>query len=275
MNCTRFGDLLADFLDQSLSVEDSAAAHDHLSRCLECRTLLQIVRDGVNILPMEEPEQFSDLVLARTSGAACPRVESCLWDFVAGEQASDEMDLVIMHLRHCPACKSMAAKMGLLRETLPAMSDIDPGESFAISVVGHIRSMRRPQPSFKARFHAWWQCMVQRPLFSLEVAYIATLLMFFVFSPVLPFREMAVQTIPAVWAHAKDPASSRLQSLTSTLSLSQSEFTGSCRDIWKSTEQSVNSMLSRSIQNARGWQREGTTDLKLYWQKLKRSIEKK
>ncbi len=275
MNCVRFADILADFLENTLSAEDLAAALDHVERCSECRNLLEIARGGVDILPAHVRKDFSNSVLARTSGSACSRVETALWAFVERGLVSDEADLIAMHLEHCPACSSMAAATALLQEMLPAMALVDPGESFTESVLGFTRALPRFRPPLKARFQTWWQGMVQRPLFSLEAAYVATLFMFFIFSPVLPFRGMAIQKIPAIWVHAKEPASSRIHYLASTVSRGGSEFTGSFSEILESTGRSMNSMLDRSVQAAEGWQKESKADLSVFWQSLSKSIKKK
>jgi|WetSurMetagenome_2_1015567.scaffolds.fasta_scaffold34805_1 hypothetical protein len=275
MICVRFADILADFLDNNLSAEDLAAALDHVERCAECRKLLEIARGGVDILPARVRQDFSNSVLARTSGAACSRVEPALWEFVEKRSVSDDADLIAMHLEHCPACSSIAAETALLQELLPAMALIDPGESFTESVVGFTRMLPRPRPPLKARFQTWWQGMVQRPLFSLEAAYVATLFMFFIFSPVLPFRGMAIQKIPAIWVQAKEPASSRIHHLASTVSRGGSEFTGLVSEILESTGRSMSSMLGRSVQAAEAWQKESKADLGLFWQRLSKSINKK
>jgi hypothetical protein len=274
MNCAQFEEILADFFEKALPDEAHAAAVRHLAMCANCRKLLEILRGDVDVFPVHMDVDFSNDVLARTSGSVCQRTESSLWDFVRRELNPEENDLISMHLEHCLACRSTAAEMALLQETLSEMADVDPGEPFTAAVVGITSGLRRLRPGFRTRFQQWWQCVVQRPLFSLEAAYVATLFMFFIFSPILPFREMASQKLPSIWVRAKEPASSHLQYLASTVSRGNAQFAGSLSGILEHTGKSVNSMLDKSVQAVGVWKKESKADLQWFWQRLTHSVSK-
>jgi hypothetical protein len=280
MKCRHFAGILADFQEGTLSLPEQTAAVQHLEGCSSCRNLLAIARGDTNILPQKERENFVLATLDRTSGPVCPRVESNLWDFSGGDLGSEESQLMALHLDHCAGCRILAEDLAELQEVLPLILEIEPGQSFTGEVVARTSGRRRFHPDLRTRMHAWWNQVVQRPLFSLEAAYLATLLLFFAFSPILPLRDIALNKIPSAaiypsaryigsaWAEAKVPASNRMQRLSSAVTWSHRSVSESLSEFAKRSEHAAAGLIDESLQDVRDWRREGTADLLAFWQRV-------
>jgi predicted anti-sigma-YlaC factor YlaD len=280
MKCGRFARILADFQEGTLSLPEQTAAAQHLEGCPSCRNLLAVARGDANILPQKECEDFVLAILDRTSGPVCPRVESNLWDFAGGDLESEESQLITLHLDHCAGCRMLAEDLAELQEVLPSILEIEPGRSFTGEVVARTSGRRRFHPDLPTRMHAWWNQVVQRPLFSLEAAYLATLLLFFAFSPILPLRDIALNKIPSaaiypsakyivsVWAEAKVPASNKMQRLSSAVTWSKQSASESLSEFAKRSEYAAAGLMNGSLQGFQSWRREGTADLLAFWQRV-------
>jgi predicted anti-sigma-YlaC factor YlaD len=280
MQCSRFAKILADFLEGTLSIPERTAAARHLEGCPSCRDLLAIARGDANILPQKEREDFVLAILDRTSGSACPRVQSNLWDCAGGDLRSEESQLVTLHLDHCSGCRMLAEDLSELREVLPSISEIEPEQSFTGEVVARTSGRRRYHFDLGTRMHAWWNQVVQRPLFSLEAAYLATLLLFFAFSPILPLRDIARNKIPSaaiypsakyivsVWVEAKVPASKKIQRLSSSVAWSNQSVAESLGEFARRSEHAAAGLMNGSLQGVQDWRREGTADLLAFWQRV-------
>jgi len=239
-----------------------------------------MARGDSDILPQKECEDFVLAILDRTSGPVCPRVESNLWDFAGGDLGSEESQLITLHLDHCAGCRMLAEDLAELQEVLPSIVEIEPGRSFTGEVVARTSGRRRFYPDLPTRMHAWWNQVVQRPLFSLEAAYLATLLLFFAFSPVLPLRDIAFNKIPSaaiypsakyivsVWAEAKVPASNKMQRLSSAVNWSNQSVSESLSEFAKRSEHAAAGLMNGSLQDVQAWRREGTADLLAFWQRV-------
>jgi hypothetical protein len=280
MKCSRFARILADFQEGTLPLADQADAAQHLEGCPTCRTLLAIARGDANILPHKECDDFVFAILNRTSGPVCPRVESNLWDFAGGDLGSEESQLIALHMDHCSGCRMLAEDLAGLQEVLPLISEIEPGRSFTDEVVARTSGRRPFHPDLRTRMHAWWNQVVQRPLFSLEAAYLATLLLFFAFSPILPLRDIALNKIPSaaiyasakyivsVWAEAKVPASNTMQRLSSAVTRSTQFVSESLNEFARSSEHAAAGLMHGSLQGVQVWRREGTVGLLAFWQRV-------
>jgi hypothetical protein len=281
MNCARFARILADYHEGEISPEEKAMAEAHLEKCPSCRKLLEVTCGEADILPVGMRENLTRSILELTSGGpACPRVESLLWDFGAGQQPPEESSLIALHLDHCANCRSMAATLGLIQEILPTLAEIDPGESFTQEVVCATSGMRRHRPYMKSRLGAWWNRMVQRPRFALESAYVCTIVLFFIFSPLLPLRHLVFQTFPskamdpsakyvaAVWADAQVSISSQACQLESALV----SGTGAVyRIVGRATGRTIggsSSVLQQSLERVGGWHRKEVENLAEFWNRL-------
>lgn len=267
MNCSQFEDILADFAENALSNKVRAFAEQHLRRCECCRSLADIALGKIDLLSRDSGLDLTHSILSGTSGPVCPRAHSLLWDFTSGDLDRDESKLISLHLEHCLDCRAVADSMIMTHQELSSMAEVNPGSFFTKNVLRMTSGLREVQPDFRSQLRAWWHRTVQRPLFSFEAAYLSTLLFFLLFSPVLPFRDMAYRKIPAVWQHAKEPASMKMQNLASSLSWKNLGFSRSLGGMLDQAEQGVNSILDRSCQAVAGWKKEGKADLQDFWQR--------
>jgi hypothetical protein len=288
MNCVRFARILADYHEGKLSAEERAAAEEHLDECHSCQKLLEVTTGSVDILPEEMREGLTLSILNCTSGGpVCPRVESSLWEFVDGAQSSEESQLIALHLDHCAGCGAMAADLAAIQAVLPEMAEIDPGETFTREVVRITSGKRAYRPDLPTRLEGWWNRMVQRPRFALEAAYVCTVLLIFALSPFLPFRELALQTIPSkalypsakyiasIWMDAKAPLSIQAQKVASAAASSNRAVSGTLNLLAKNTAHASSSLLNESLQRIEGWNWKESADLAGFWDRLSGWIPRK
>jgi hypothetical protein len=100
--------------------------------------------------------------------------------------------LVAGHLEHCAECRAIAATLTETRAVLATLVEIEPGVAFTADVVaatsGSRIPARRPKHHGLSERWAWagelrgrvaaaWQRMLARPRLSLELAYLATVLL--------------------------------------------------------------------------------------------------
>jgi hypothetical protein len=141
-------------------------------------------------------EALTQAILARTSGGACAAARERLCDFVDGALAPFDRTLVDGHLAHCPGCAAVAAALAEAASVLPSFASLTP----RLSVVGDVLSAtsRRPaRPAFGERVSAWISRAAARPRFSLEVAYVLTVLLLVVLgNPVDAFRDASARVQP-------------------------------------------------------------------------------
>ena len=159
-------------------------------------------------------EEFIQDVLARTSGSPCERAAGYLPDLTDGTLEDMDRRLVQAHLEHCPGCRALAVTLGWLDPLLPKMAFLDPGPEFMKQVLART-SLAAPgiaagpitEPmafgpaGLMDRLGRWWQRQILRPVFPLQVAYAATvILVLLVATPVSPFRQapgFILQTVQA------------------------------------------------------------------------------
>lgn len=281
MNCIRFTRILADYHEGKLSAEERSAAEEHLDECHSCRKLLEVTTGGVDILPEEMREGLTRSILDYTSGGpVCPRIESSLWEFAGGEQSAEESQLIALHLDHCAGCRSMAADLARIQAALPAMAEIDPGETFTREVVRITSGKRTYRPDLRTRLEGWWNRMVQRPRFALEAAYVCTVLLVFALSPFLPFRDLALQTIPSkalypsakyiasIWMDAKAPLSIQAQKVASAAASSNRAVSATLVGLAGRSARASSYALNVSLQRIEGWNWKEAADLAGFWDRL-------
>jgi hypothetical protein len=281
MNCARFARILADYHEGKVAPDEEAMAKVHLEKCPSCRKLQEVAYGGVDILPAEMREGLTLSILEKTSGGpACPRVESSLWEYVLGQQAPGESQLIALHLNHCTRCSSIAAAIESIQEELPALAEIDPGESFTHEVVRVTSGPHPYRPDLLVRFGAWWNRMVQRPRFALESAYVCTMLLLFVFSPLLPFRHLALQTIPSkaidpsakcvatVWADTRFPISHQFRQITSGAVEGTAAVYGALEGVTGEILRDSSTALRKGLERIGGWHRKEVDNLGEFWNRL-------
>jgi anti-sigma factor RsiW len=121
-----------------------------------------------------------------------------LCDFVDGALPPFDRQLIEDHLSHCQGCAALASALEESTRLLPVFAILAPRVSIAREVL--VATSRRPvEPTFGERLTAWLARAAQRPRFSLEVAYVLTVLLLVVLgNPVDAFREASVRVQPRV-----------------------------------------------------------------------------
>jgi anti-sigma factor RsiW len=147
-------------------------------------------------------EALTQAILARTSGNACGAARERLCDFVDGALAPFDRDLTDGHLAHCPACTDLAAALAESTAVLPSFVSLAPRTSVVFDVL-RATSFRPVEPGLGERLSAWLGRVAARPRFSLEVAYVLTVLLLLVLgNPVAAFRDASIRVEPRVAAVA-------------------------------------------------------------------------
>jgi hypothetical protein len=143
--------------------------------------------------PSAELPDLTGAVLAATSGSSCARCEDQLVAHRDGELDPGTRELMNQHLEHCGDCRALALVLGWLGETLPAMREVELDALFTQDVLDRT-SARPPRPwEFLAEKLRHW---AQRPLFPVEAAYAATLLLVLLFGTQLsPFQDLPRATL--------------------------------------------------------------------------------
>jgi anti-sigma factor RsiW len=141
-------------------------------------------------------------ILARTSGNPCGSARERLCDFVDDALAPFDRGLVEGHLAHCAACADLAEALAESTAVLPSFAALAPPTSVVFDVL-RATSRRPSEPGLGERLAAWLGRVAARPRFSLEVAYVLTVLLLVVLgNPVDAFRDASVRVEPRVAAVA-------------------------------------------------------------------------
>jgi Putative zinc-finger len=199
MTCDAFEARLDALLDGHCSAAEWREADAHLGGCARCRRVFEAMSGRADDMDGEGHESLSRAVLLQTSGGGgCESARERLCDLVDGALASFDCDLVQGHLAHCEACAALAAALEESGRILPTFAGLAPRVSVARDVL--IATSRRPvQPTFGDRLSAALARAAQRPRFSLEVAYVLTVLMLVVLgNPVSAFRDASLRVQPRV-----------------------------------------------------------------------------
>jgi hypothetical protein len=143
-------------------------------------------------LTPDERRAMTSAVLARTSGSACQRALT-----LVGGQPDEPLDaqttvLVAGHLDHCEECRAIERAIAETRVVLGTLVEIEPDDEFTAQVVAATSGRRIParQPMWAGLSQRWawavalraraaftWDRVLARPRLSLELAYLATVLL--------------------------------------------------------------------------------------------------
>jgi putative zinc finger protein len=159
-------------------------------------------------------EKFVNDVLDRTSGSPCRRAAELLPDLNDGVLVDLDRQLVQAHLEHCTGCRTLAVTLGWLDPLLPKMAELDPGPAFTDRVLARttqaalgVASGPVTEPGgfgpagVMDRLGRWWEQQILRPIFPVQVAYAATVvLVLLVGTPLSPFREAPGKILESVQA---------------------------------------------------------------------------
>ena len=198
MNCEAFDHRLDDLLDGRCTADEWREAEAHLAGCPRCRRVFEAVAGRADDMDAAGHESLAQAIVARTSGGGCATARERLCDFVDGSLAGLDRDLVGGHLDHCPACAELATALAETASVLPSFATLSPRFSLVPAVLA--ATSRRPvQPTLGDRVSAWLARAAERPRFSLEVAYVLTVLLLVVLgNPVHAFKEASDRVQPRV-----------------------------------------------------------------------------
>jgi hypothetical protein len=111
------------------------------------------------------------------------------------------------------------ATLSDLSRVLPAMASLEPPADFVRSVL-RATTERPMAPRFGARLAQWWGHAIERPRFSLEVAYALTVvLILLVGNPVAAFRDATARAVAA----AQSPVSRAVGRVAGPIALARSD----------------------------------------------------
>lgn len=202
MNCESFERRLDDLLDGRCAAGEWREAEAHLAGCPRCRRVFEAVSGRADDMDAAGHESLARSIVERTTGGGCAAARDRLCDFVDGTLAAFDRDLVGGHLDHCPGCARLAAAMAEATSVLPSFATLSPRYSLVPGVLA-ATSRRRASPTLGDRVSAWLARAAARPRFSLEVAYVLTVLLLVVLgNPVDAYKEAAVRVRPRVSAVA-------------------------------------------------------------------------
>jgi anti-sigma factor RsiW len=198
MTCDSFERRLDELLDGRCTTDQWQEAEAHLAACATCRRVFDAMSGRADDLDDEGHESLSRSVLARTSGGACLTARGRLCDFIDGALTPFDRQLVDGHMEHCQACAALASALEESTRLLPVFASLAPRVSVVRDVLA--ATSRRPvAQTFGERVSVWLARAAQRPRFSLEVAYVLTVLILVVLgNPVDAFREASVRVQPRV-----------------------------------------------------------------------------
>jgi predicted anti-sigma-YlaC factor YlaD len=198
MNCEAFERRLDDLLDGRCTADGWREAEAHLAGCPRCRRVFEAVAGRADDMDAAGHESLAGSILARTSGGGCEAARDWLCDFVDGSLAAFDRDLVGGHVDHCPACAELAATLAETASVLPSFATLAPRFGIIPGVLA--ATSRRPvRQTLGDRVSAWLARAAERPRFSLEAAYVLTVLLLVVLgNPVNAFKEASVRVQPGV-----------------------------------------------------------------------------
>jgi len=296
MSCSRFIRILADFQQGKLLSEEQMAADAHLAHCPACRRLVEIAQGRIDILPESGRDELTRSILDRTSGPSCPRAESSLWEFAGGELSAGDSQMIALHLDHCSACRAIAGDFDEIQRVLPEIAGFEPDGLFTRDVLCATSGAKIPDSKFvipdenlsigsqKSRFgnriQTAWHRIVQRPCFSLEAAYVGTLVLLVAFSPFLPIRKTVFDRIPAAasqpstyllstWSNTQSPISDGLCKFALALGTRDQAIADSLSRLVTCYERPSGSTLSRRAQRISEWRRREAGILATFLMRLK------
>ncbi|MBD3235923.1 MAG: hypothetical protein GF330_04405 [Candidatus Eisenbacteria bacterium] len=186
MNCREFADRLDRLLGDAVTADEARRLREHAAGCPRCERLLALFEPAADTCPppMSPPsaalphgtrEALTREILARTSGTACQRAAELLPDHADGALGALDRELLAAHLSTCRSCRARALLLARLGEILPQLAEIEPDRAFAAEVLA--RTSHRTAPAAGVARGSWWQRLLYRPRFALEVAFCGALLL--------------------------------------------------------------------------------------------------
>lgn len=195
MNCQDFDRRLDALLDGACSAGEWGEAEAHLAGCSRCRTLFDGAAGRGSVLDEAAQASLTASIVRRTSGSPCESARARLGDLVDGALDPFDRELVTDHLSRCSSCAALAGALERCAAVLPSFAVLTPPPHLVAAVLG-ATSSRPVGPTFDERVAAWLRLAALRPRFSLEAAYVCTLLLALVFGdPVKAFKDTSAKGV--------------------------------------------------------------------------------
>jgi len=198
MNCRSFAQRIMELETFEEKAFEDRELRDHLLTCPHCEQFMRTLWSG---LPKDGQSELTMSILARTSGKSCRQAGDLLCDLVDGALQGEQAELLKIHLAHCSGCSRTLEVLSALKHRLPELAELQPATGFTGQVLASLPIYQPENPGWTGRLQAWFANWAQRPRFSLEAAYLATLLMLLLFGN--PFASLP-ETSPRLLAGIAD-----------------------------------------------------------------------
>lgn len=192
-DCALVDTWLDDWLAGHVPAQVAQRIANHLAGCPRCQRLAAIVRDdelragefdgspafGDGQGGDAEPGRRGDLVsavLSQTTGSPCARAEALLPALADDELDAGSREILQAHLAHCDGCTRLLAALQEAARVLPALAEIQTPPGFAERVL-HATTAAPSSRAFGGAAWEWTLRILARPRASLELAYVATVLL--------------------------------------------------------------------------------------------------
>jgi predicted anti-sigma-YlaC factor YlaD len=250
MDCKSWQDRLDDFLSDRLPAAERRLVQEHLAVCSHCQDLLSAVRRNLAILSQPEQQNLTTEILARTSGPACGRAQQMLAEMVEGSLPASEAQLVRGHVEHCSECEELAVTLTWLLPELRQMGALEPDRAFTADVLRATRAIRRRSwRAWLPDLTAWWRRQIARPQFSLQAAYVGTMLLVLLFgTPISPFKQAPEKALEVVQTGP--------DLLTAALVLPASQWPAKAAELGHSIWNATGAHVARFVESRRDGLRE-------------------
>jgi predicted anti-sigma-YlaC factor YlaD len=209
VNCTRFEELLTDYLDRTLDGPTNAAVGEHALSCPLCHTLLNDVKESLELCrtvaaPKVSMTHLEARVLSMTmpeTAMACPEFEEYLTDYMDGFLPAQLFHRWERHAVLCSACtdlpgmvvRSIAACYTYKTDELEVPEGLN--ERILQATSGTVR-LKAAKPSIAKQIAAWVSGL-SFPLPVPQLAPVAMLLLvaFLAFSQVVSAENSSITNV--------------------------------------------------------------------------------
>jgi putative zinc finger protein len=114
MNCSKFEELLSDYIDRLLPQRDASLFAEHALGCRPCRSLLEEVRTAVRECKAQDDvdapcdlEATLRMIASREGPIACSHFEELITEFLDGFVPADAYHRFEEHSRNCERCSQL------------------------------------------------------------------------------------------------------------------------------------------------------------------------
>ncbi len=190
--CEHIQQKLPEMVGGELEAAELSALREHLDGCADCRRLAEALEGQREAFEAAPDPQLTKDILRETSGAPCEHCQDQLVAHADGETAAADSELIQLHLDHCPACGPLAEVLAWMPTVLEDLRELELDEDFVHEVMAAtVGDEEEHAPGLLDRLKERWQGALRRPLFPLEAAYVAAVVMLLLFgTSYSPFKDV-------------------------------------------------------------------------------------